>query len=69
MGTPQLAPSKRISRRPSGNPDHLEYDIEVKSWVMASEVDGRWHPWISAGLAGVSVSGAGQCLQLGLSFI
>lgn len=24
---------------------------EVNLWAMPSAVDGRWHPWISAGLA------------------
>lgn len=44
-------------------------DAKVKLWVMPSEVDSRWHPWITQGLLRVSGSQAGQCLKLGFSFV
>jgi len=27
------------------------HNAQVKMWMMPSEADGRWHPWISTGLA------------------
>lgn len=58
-GCPQLTPTScglqqeafEKAQRKKLNIWSNQQNAEVSSWVMSSEVDGRWHPWISTGLA------------------
>lgn len=48
-----VGPSESLREGTGENPNiwSNSHDAKVKLRMMPSEVDGRWHPWISAGLA------------------